>query len=76
METQQNEQAWLKYYQSGALGKKPTNREVFLARKAFLAGRESAQHSVQSDGAGTLPKSGEYFVEYVESSVVRLTPRR
>lgn len=47
METQQNEQAWLKYYQSGALGKKPTNREVFLARKAFLAGRESAQHSVQ-----------------------------
>ena len=37
---------------------------------------EAAEHSVQSDGAGTLPESGEYFVEYVESNIVRLTPRR
>ena len=46
---EQNEKAWLSYYQSGALGKKLTNREVIFARRAFIAGRESAQQSVQSD---------------------------
>ena len=44
--------------------------------KGWLAELEAAEHSAQSDGAGTLPESGEYFVEYVESNIVRLTPRR
>ena len=51
MAAQQNEAAWLDYYHSGVLGQKLTNREVILARRAFLAGRESAKRSVQTDGA-------------------------
>lgn len=62
-----NEIAWLRYYDSGALGKKVTNREVILAHRAFIAGRESAQHSVHPTGLSAAQK--EEVCQMIQSAL-------
>jgi len=71
MAAQQNEAAWLDYYHSGVLGQKLTNREVILARRAFLAGRESAQQSVHLTSAHVAAHiSGSIMSKWVGKFVI------